>query len=43
MKILSKYKEAVKKVSKALTEKETLEQEEFYGIIKDFSLKPISA
>jgi len=43
VKILSKYKEAVKKVSKALTEKETLEQEEFYGIIKDFSLKPISA
>ncbi len=43
VKVLSRYKEAVKKVSKALTEKETLEQEEFYNIIKNFSLKPINA
>lgn len=42
-KILSTYKEAVKKVAKTLKEKETLEQDEFYELIKEFNLKPISA
>jgi len=40
--IISK-KEYLKKVVKVLLEKETLEQEEFYNLIKEFNLKPISA
>lgn len=42
-KILNTYKAAVKKVSDELIKKETLEQEEFYELIKEFDLKPISA
>jgi len=42
-KILSTYGAAVKKIAKTLIEKETLEQEEFYNLIKEFNLKPISA
>jgi cell division protease FtsH len=42
-KILTTYKAAVKKVSEELIKKETLEQEEFYALIKEFNLKPISA
>ncbi len=42
-KILSSYKGAVKKTVKALVEKETLEQEEFYELLKEFNLKPVSA
>ena len=41
--ILSTYEKAVAKVARTLVEKETLEQEEFYDIIKEFNLKPISA
>ena len=42
-KILTTYKAAVKKVSEELIKKETLEQEEFYALIKEFNLKPTSA
>lgn len=42
-KILSSYRETLKKVAKTLIEKETLEQEEFYGLIKEFNLKPVIA
>ncbi len=40
-KIISSKKDALTKVAKALLEKETLEQDEFYAIIKPFKLKPI--
>ncbi len=43
IKILTTYKAAVKKVSEELIKKEALEQEEFYALIKEFNLKPISA
>ncbi len=42
-KILTTHKAAVKKVSEELIKKETLEQEEFYALIKKFNLKPTSA
>ncbi len=41
-KILTTYREALNKVARALIEKETLEQEEFYGLIKEYNLKPIA-
>ncbi len=39
-KILTSYRPALDKVAKALTERETLEQDEFYALIKDAHLKP---
>ena len=41
--IVTKNKEALKAVAKALVEKEVLEQEEFYALIKPFKLKPVKA
>lgn len=41
-KIISSNKELLKKIAETLIEKETLEQEEFYKIIKSFNLKPVS-
>ena len=41
--IVTKNKEALKAVAKALIEKEVLEQEEFYALIKPFKLKPVKA
>jgi len=38
--ILSVNKKALKKIADTLIEKETLEQEEFYGLIKLFKIKP---
>jgi cell division protease FtsH len=40
-KIISSYKEVLDAIAKALIEKETLEQEEFYKIIKNYNLKPV--
>ncbi|MCL5006586.1 MAG: ATP-dependent zinc metalloprotease FtsH [Patescibacteria group bacterium] len=42
-KIVSAHKDVLDKVAKALLEKETLEGEEFYALIKDFDLQPIEA
>jgi cell division protease FtsH len=42
-KILEQNKAALKKIAETLMEKETLEQEEFYALIKPFKIKPISA
>ena len=41
--IVTKNKDALKAIAKALVEKEVLEQEEFYALIKPFKLKPIKA
>jgi cell division protease FtsH len=40
--ILKSHKAALKKVAQTLIEKETLEQDEFYGLLKPFKLKPIA-
>lgn len=40
--IVSTRKKALEKIAKTLIEKETLEQEEFYKIIKSFKLKPVT-
>ncbi|MEX1013843.1 MAG: ATP-dependent zinc metalloprotease FtsH [Candidatus Paceibacterota bacterium] len=40
-KIISKNKKVLKSIAEALMEKETLEQEEFYKIIKKYKLKPV--
>ena len=40
-KILKIHKAALKKISDALIEKETLEQEDFYAIVKPFKIRPI--
>ena len=40
-KILKLRKKVLDKIAKTLIEKETLEQEEFYAILKQFDLKPI--
>lgn len=40
-KILKSYRPALDKVAKALIEKETLEQDDFYAILKEYNLKPI--
>ncbi len=40
-KILRKHKNALEKVAKTLMEKETLEQEDFYALLKPFRIKPI--
>jgi cell division protease FtsH len=41
--IVTKNKEALKAIARALIEKEVLEQEEFYAIIKPFKLRGIKA
>jgi len=41
-KIVSIYKDALEAIAKTLIEKETLEQEEFYKIVKSFNIKPIA-
>jgi len=40
--ILQKHKNALEKVAKTLIEKETLEQEDFYALLKPFKIKPIA-
>jgi len=40
-KIIENRKEVLDKIAKTLIEKETLEQKEFYEIIKSFNFKPI--
>ncbi|MEK7464581.1 MAG: ATP-dependent zinc metalloprotease FtsH, partial [Patescibacteria group bacterium] len=40
-KIITTHKNVLTKIAKTLIEKETLEQEEFYKIIKSFNLKPV--
>lgn len=40
-KILKTNKKVLDKIAKTLMERETLEQEEFYKLIKEFNLKPI--
>ncbi len=41
-KILKDNKSALQKIAKTLIEKETLEQEEFYAILKPFKIKPMA-
>lgn len=41
-KIISANKQALAAIAKALMEKEDIEQEEFYKIIKNFNIKPIA-
>lgn len=41
-KILEQNKAALKKIAETLMEKETLEQEEFYALIKPFKIKPVA-
>ena len=41
--IITNNKEALKAVAKTLMEKEVLEQEEFYALVKPFKLKPVKA
>ncbi len=42
-KILKSHKPALKKVADTLMQKETLEQEEFYDLLKPFKIKPVAA
>jgi cell division protease FtsH len=42
-KILKSHKSALKKVADTLMQKETLEQDEFYGLLKPFKIRPIPA
>ncbi len=42
-KVLKLHKSALKKIADTLIEKETLEQEEFYDILKPFKIKPMGA
>ncbi|RMD60844.1 ATP-dependent zinc metalloprotease FtsH [Candidatus Parcubacteria bacterium] len=39
-KILTKHKRALKKIATTLIEKETIEQDEFYALLKPFRIKP---
>jgi len=41
--IITKHKNALRAIAQALMEKEVLEQEEFYNLIKPFKLKPVKA
>ncbi len=41
-KILAANKKALQKIADTLKEKETLEQEEFYAILKPFKIKPVA-
>lgn len=40
-KIITSHKQALKKIATTLIEKESLEQEEFYELLKPFKIKPI--
>lgn len=40
--ILGKNKKALKKIADVLVEKETLEQEEFYSLLRPFKIKPVA-
>ncbi len=40
-KILKTHKPVLKKIAEALIEKETLEQDDFYAVVKPFRIKPI--
>ncbi len=40
-KILKAHKKALRKIAETLKEKETLEQEEFYALLKPFKIKPV--
>jgi cell division protease FtsH len=42
-KILRAHKAALKKIADTLMQKETLEQDEFYGLLKPYKIKPIPA
>jgi len=42
-KILKSNKDALRKIAQTLIEKETLEQEDFLGVLKPFKIKPIGA
>jgi len=42
-KILKSHKSALKKIADTLIQKETLEQEEFYDLLKPFKIKPIAS
>jgi cell division protease FtsH len=41
-KILKSHKAALKKIADTLIQKETLEQDEFYGLLKPYKIKPIA-
>jgi len=41
-KILKSHKVALKKIADTLIQKETLEQDEFYGLLKPYKIKPIA-
>ncbi len=41
-KILKKHKAALKKIAQTLMEKETLEQEDFYEVLRPFRIKPMA-
>ena len=41
-KVITTHKNALDKIAEALMEKETLEQEEFYAIVKSFGLKQVA-
>jgi len=41
-KIIKKYRKALDKISQTLIEKETLEGEEFYNLLKPYKIKPIA-
>ena len=42
-KIVKSRRKVLDVIAKTLSEKEVLEQEEFYGILKGFNLKPLAA
>ena len=42
-KVLKSHKAALKTLAQTLIQKETLEQDEFYGLLKPFKIKPIAA
>lgn len=41
-KILNSHKNALKKIAETLIEKESLEQDDFYALLKPFKIKPIT-
>lgn len=42
VRVLAENKAALRKIAETLIEKETLEQEEFYALIKPFKIKPVT-
>ncbi len=42
-KVLKAHKAALNKIAETLIQKETLEQEEFYALLKPFKIKPVAA